>query len=279
MGWTNVATVSARGSRRRNGRWSRMSRRSSGTSDPEASAPMPKVPPVYRTKSEGPSGPIRPRTSTLLTGPRRLGRHTGPRRRRHPPDLARSERASDAAGTPVRLVGPGGTSTNASATSGAPPGDALESPWCRCHRREHSASMSGSQGLDHHAETRGTAYLLVARGGVEPPTFRFSVGRSYQLSYLAGRDDTAGSLRPHHPGATPTGLEPATSAVTGRRANQLRYGALVSQGHAYPQRDSNPCYRRERAGSWAARRWGPDLDRASRSRSAQRSDPSRTRKA
>jgi hypothetical protein len=27
---------------------------------------------------------------------------------------------------------------------------------------------------------------LVARGGVEPPTFRFSVGRSYQLSYLAG---------------------------------------------------------------------------------------------
>jgi hypothetical protein len=28
---------------------------------------------------------------------------------------------------------------------------------------------------------------VVARGGVEPPTFRFSVGRSYQLSYLAGR--------------------------------------------------------------------------------------------
>ena len=27
--------------------------------------------------------------------------------------------------------------------------------------------------------------FVVARGGVEPPTFRFSVGRSYQLSYLA----------------------------------------------------------------------------------------------
>ena len=29
-------------------------------------------------------------------------------------------------------------------------------------------------------------YLLrgVVRGGVEPPTFRFSGGRSYQLSYL-----------------------------------------------------------------------------------------------
>jgi hypothetical protein len=29
--------------------------------------------------------------------------------------------------------------------------------------------------------------LLVARGGIEPPTFRFSGGRSYRLSYLAGR--------------------------------------------------------------------------------------------
>lgn len=52
---------------------------------------------------------------------------------------------------------------------------------------------------------------MVARGGVEPPTFHFSGERCYQLSYLAV--------------ATPTGLEPATSAVTGRRANQLRYGA------------------------------------------------------
>lgn len=31
---------------------------------------------------------------------------------------------------------------------------------------------------------------MVARGGVEPPTFRFSVGRSYQLSYLAGSGQT-----------------------------------------------------------------------------------------
>jgi hypothetical protein len=27
--------------------------------------------------------------------------------------------------------------------------------------------------------------VVVARGGIEPPTYRFSGGRSYQLSYLA----------------------------------------------------------------------------------------------
>lgn len=62
---------------------------------------------------------------------------------------------------------------------------------------------------------------MVARGGIEPPTFRFSGGRSYRLSYLAGRQHV-----PHRPGDL-TGLEPATSAVTGRRANQLRHRALL----------------------------------------------------
>ena len=65
---------------------------------------------------------------------------------------------------------------------------------------------------------RGGDSHLVARAGVEPATFHFSGERYYQLSYLADRRFFT------YP-ATPTGLEPATSAVTGRRANQLRHGA------------------------------------------------------
>ena len=92
------------------------------------------------------------------------------------------------------------------------------------------------------------ALILVARGGIEPPTFRFSGGRSYRLSYLAGRQQCLAVL------ATLTGLEPATSAVTGRRANQLRHRALLCCCSAYrvagyPLRDSNPRYRLERAAS------------------------------
>ena len=64
---------------------------------------------------------------------------------------------------------------------------------------------------------------VVARGGVEPPTYRFSGGRSYQLSYLAGRVQPVGRTQNK---ATQTGLEPATFAVTGRRANQLRHWAM-----------------------------------------------------
>ena len=61
----------------------------------------------------------------------------------------------------------------------------------------------------------------------------------YQLSYRA-RQTKARS--PEHRPATPTGLEPATSAVTGRRANQLRYGANEdSLTFSHPQPDSNRC--------------------------------------
>ena len=106
----------------------------------------------------------------------------------------------------------------------------------RIHRNIHSV-----------LSPRPCSSAVVARGGIEPPTFRFSGGRSYRLSYLAGRQHVPAVL------ATLTGLEPATSAVTGRRANQLRHRALLccsaTPRRGYPLRDSNPRYRLERAAS------------------------------
>ena len=57
----------------------------------------------------------------------------------------------------------------------------------------------------------------VVRGGVEPPTFRFSGGRSYQLSYLTLPGHR---LAPREAlnRAVLTGFEPATSTLTGWRA-------------------------------------------------------------
>src|SRR5215469_2773681 len=54
---------------------------------------------------------------------------------------------------------------------------------------------------------------VVVRGGVEPPTFRFSGGRSYRLSYL-----TSTTARQGLTAAVLTGFEPATSTLTGWRA-------------------------------------------------------------
>jgi hypothetical protein len=75
--------------------------------------------------------------------------------------------------------------------------------------------------------SRNVLVEMVARAGIEPATFRFSGGRSYQLSYLAGRHPYLKTQVPRQTLATLTGLEPATSAVTGRRANQLRHRALL----------------------------------------------------
>ncbi len=48
------------------------------------------------------------------------------------------------------------------------------------------------------------------------------------------------------PRAVPTGLEPATSGLTGRRELQLHHGTRSSIYIQHPQRDSNPCRHLER---------------------------------
>ena len=58
------------------------------------------------------------------------------------------------------------------------------------------------------------------------------------------------------PAVAPVLPQPESAGITEEAPPSVSAG----QGRnstAYPQRDSNPCYRRERAGSWAARRWGP----------------------
>ncbi len=42
--------------------------------------------------------------------------------------------------------------------------------------------------------------VVVARVGIEPTTFRFSGGRSYQLSYLAGRHRPVRTSMPRRDG-------------------------------------------------------------------------------
>ena len=49
------------------------------------------------------------------------------------------------------------------------------------NRLKHIAQALAKYGL---VRTGQAMWRRVVRGGVEPPTFRFSGGRSYQLSYL-----------------------------------------------------------------------------------------------
>ena len=64
--------------------------------------------------------------------------------------------------------------------------------WSRCYTRcykiaiEHTSMIENQNGDPRFrwSPLRQPGEGLVARGGVEPPTFRFSGGRSYQLSYL-----------------------------------------------------------------------------------------------
>ena len=100
-------------------------------------------------------------------------------------------------------------------------------------RRTHDEARAVGPGL--------VVDSAVARGGVEPPTFRFSVGRSYQLSYLAvavpvrdsrgivahgrggpeiGRDASAGAQ---------DGVEGVGEQVAQRRARGAHHGGVATR--------------------------------------------------
>ncbi len=105
-------------------------------------------------------------------------------------------------------------------------GDAVVEP------QEVGRLAGGRLVLDQHHEVvdpRGELVGDLVQGGVDEPVEL--LGRDLQrhvTSLTVAGKETTKRPGPHGPGrsvATPTGLEPAASAVTGRRANQLRYGA------------------------------------------------------
>ncbi len=66
------------------------------------------------------------------------------------------------------------------------------------------------------------------------------------------------------PAESPAATSPRPSGLSTSATGPIRRCVPEPRSRApeHPQRDSNPCYRRERAGSWAARRWGPERGKA-----------------
>ncbi len=81
-------------------------------------------------------------------------------------------------------------------------------------RQQFLSGKSGGQGRGRTVDLPSFSRTLVP---TELPGLVQRTGRAVRCK---GPERTPGP-------ATPTGLEPATFAVTGRRANQLRYGANI----------------------------------------------------
>ena len=64
---------------------------------------------------------------------------------------------------------------------------ALRKGYCRSPTVNHATDNTRKLDLNMPLTSRNILVEMVARAGIEPATFRFSGGRSYRLSYLAGR--------------------------------------------------------------------------------------------
>ena len=122
---------------------------------------------------------------------------------------------------------------------------------------------------------------MVARGGVEPPTFRFSVGRSYQLSYLAegsrlGRSSSGqnltgacggheNSVRPHCVLCSSAFWPPSSSGPGPRPFTAVARVRIPLGVHSWLPRDM-----RMRQISGAGRRPGQHVERSPHPRKAVR---------
>src|SRR4051812_6559363 len=89
----------------------------------------------------------------------------------------------------------------------------LSSAWL--HDRSWSVTCGNAKGRRDRAGP-SSSLREVARGGVEPPTFRFSVGRSYQLSYGASKHKAYCLYC-----RTPNGIRTRAAAVKGRSPRPL----------------------------------------------------------
>ena len=143
---------------------------------------------------------------------------------------------------------------------------------------DQAARAIGLPGLHPH-QLRHTAASLAIAAGADVKVVQQMLGHASATMTL----DTYGHLFEDRLDEVGSAMDAARSAAQQRRGS-LRavptvapvlpqaaddgvdqddtFGVSAGQdtsNSVHPQRDSNPCYRRERAGSWAARRWGPEL--------------------
>ncbi len=113
----------------------------------------------------------------------------------------------------------------------------------RCCRRRPRASRRVSSVGSMTCASPTPARSLDERRGV------------WKIEGAASFRSVVGGEVPSNLDRDPNGVRTRVTGVKGRCPRPLDDGAVKSKS-TRPQRDSNPCYRRERPVSWASGRWG-----------------------